>query len=97
MEKKLFYTGAVYPSIVEKDVIELLSEKVECILCLDDNICMGVLNALHKNEIKIPHEVKVASCYGGRMLGGVLPSGHLSGVQCKRNGRCCIQETVGCH
>lgn len=73
MEKKLFYTGAVYPSIVEKDVIELLSEKVECILCLDDNICMGVLNALHKNEIKIPQEVKVASCYGGRMLGGCYP------------------------
>ncbi len=73
MEKELFYTGAVYPSIVEKDVIELLSKKVECILCLDDNICMGVLNALHKNQIKIPQEVKVASCYGGRLLACCYP------------------------
>ncbi len=73
MEKELFYTGAVYPSIVEKDVIELLSKKVECILCLDDNICMGVLNALHKNQIKIPQEVKVASCYGGRLLASCYP------------------------
>ncbi len=73
MEEELFYTGAVYPSIVEKDVIELLEKKVECFLCLDDNICMGVLNALHKNRIKIPQEVKVASCYGGRLLASCYP------------------------
>ncbi|MDK2965738.1 MULTISPECIES: LacI family DNA-binding transcriptional regulator [Lacrimispora] len=73
MEKELIYTGAVYSSIVEKDVIELLDKKVECILCLDDNICMGVLNALHKNQISIPSEIKVASCYGGRLLAGCYP------------------------
>lgn len=74
MDEDLLYTGAVYPSIVEKDVIELLGKKVECILCLDDNICMGVLNALHKNQIRIPQEVKVASCYGGRLLASSYPS-----------------------
>ncbi|WP_159442061.1 LacI family DNA-binding transcriptional regulator [Clostridium sp. Marseille-P2415] len=74
MDEDLLYTGAVHPSIVEKDVMELLGKKVDCILCLDDNICMGVLNALYKNQIKIPQEVKVASCYGSRLLASCYPS-----------------------
>lgn len=74
MDEDLIYTGAVYPSIVEKDVAELLKKDVECILCLDDNICLNVLNALHKNRVNIPQDIKVASCYGGRMLANCYPA-----------------------
>ncbi|OYP41232.1 hypothetical protein CG709_04975, partial [Lachnotalea glycerini] len=74
MEEDLLYTGAVYPSIVEKNVMEILQKKAECILCLDDNICMEVLNALHKNQIKIPKEIKVASCYGSKLLASCYPA-----------------------
>ncbi len=73
MEEDLLYTGAVYPSIVEKDVAELLKKDVECLLCLDDNICMSVLNALNKNRVKIPQDIKVVSCYGGRLLANAYP------------------------
>lgn len=74
MNEELLYTGAVYTSFVEKDVAELLGKKVECILCLDDNICMGALNALHKNQIRIPQEIKIASCYSSRLLASCYPS-----------------------
>lgn len=73
MDESLLYTGAVYPSIVEKDVAKLLKKGVECILCLDDNICLGVINALNKNHVKIPGDVKVVSCYGGRLLANCYP------------------------
>lgn len=69
----MIYTGAVYPSIVEKDVAELLNKEVECILCLDDNICLAVMSALHKKNIAVPGQIRVASCYGSRMLASCYP------------------------
>ncbi|KAB1438008.1 LacI family DNA-binding transcriptional regulator [Candidatus Galacturonibacter soehngenii] len=74
MDEDLLYTGAVYPSIVEKDVAKILKKGVDCILCLDDNICLSVLNALHKSRVKIPKDIKVASCYGGKSLANCYPS-----------------------
>ncbi|WP_099469210.1 LacI family DNA-binding transcriptional regulator [Konateibacter massiliensis] len=74
LDEDLLYTGAVYPSVVEKDVAELLEKGVECILCLDDNICLSVVNALHKSKVRIPQDVKVASCYGSRLLANCYPS-----------------------
>ncbi|HJC64257.1 MAG TPA: LacI family transcriptional regulator [Candidatus Blautia merdavium] len=70
----LLYTGAIYSSIAEKYVEDLLKKDTECILCLDDNICISVLSVLYKKKIKVPENVKVASCYGSRLLGLCYPA-----------------------
>lgn len=70
----LLYTGAVYASITEKYVEDLLEKGAECILCLDDNICISVIATLHKKNIKVPEDIKVASCYGSRLLGLCYPA-----------------------
>lgn len=74
LSPELIYTGAVYPTITERYVEDLLEKKAECILCLDDNICVSVISTLHKKNIKVPENIKVASCYGSRLLGICYPA-----------------------
>lgn len=54
--------------MIEKVVGELLEKKVDCMLCQDDFICNEVVHMLADRGVRIPEEVKVASCHYSRML-----------------------------
>ena len=60
--------------MLDKKVEEALEQNVECILCMDDAICVRVLNKLHDLHKKVPKDVKVASFYNGIMLENYVPS-----------------------
>ena len=60
--------------MLDKKVEEALEQNVECILCMDDAICVRVLNKLHDLHKKVPKDVKVASFYNGIMLENHVPS-----------------------
>lgn len=74
LPSNFIYTGAVYPSITERYVEDVLKKEAECILCLDDNICISVINTLQKKAVSVPETIKVASCYGSRLLGLCYPA-----------------------
>ncbi len=59
---------------VEKAVDELLEKGVDCIVSMDDSICTFVLNKLKKDNINVPHDVKVASFYNSLVLDNNVPS-----------------------
>lgn len=56
--------------IVEK----LLTEKVECIVSMDDYLCGCVLNSLQQRQITVPKQVQVVSFYDSSMLANRLPA-----------------------
>ena len=60
--------------MLDKKVEEALEQNAECILCMDDAICVRVLNKLHDLHKKVPKDVKVASFYNGIMLENHVPS-----------------------
>jgi len=60
--------------MLDKKVEEALEQNAECILCMDDAICVRVLNKLHDMHKKVPKDVKVASFYNGIMLENHVPS-----------------------
>ena len=60
--------------MLDKKVEEALEQNAECILCMDDAICVRVLNKLHDVHKKVPKDVKVASFYNGIMLENYVPS-----------------------
>ena len=64
-------TGAV---MIEEIVEKLLKQNVECIICMDDFICVQVLNTLRKGRIRIPADVKVASFYNSFLLERNIPT-----------------------
>ena len=53
---------------VERAVDAALSVGVDCIMCMDDRICYAALMKLHRDEVVIPADVKVASFYNSDLL-----------------------------
>lgn len=74
IDSRLIYTGIDSREKIEEVVKELLEKEAECILCMDDAICIHVLNALKSENVKVPEEVKVASFYNSRILENNQPA-----------------------
>ena len=53
---------------IESGIQKALDEKAECIICMDDFICMKVFDILKKKHIKVPADIKVASFYSSSIL-----------------------------
>ncbi len=62
--------GEVIDEITEK----LLASGVETIVCMDDMICLRVIQKLEKNKISVPTRVKVASFYNSTQLERHIPA-----------------------
>lgn len=54
--------------MIRKNVDEFLEKNVDCILCQDDAICNVVLQELRNKGIKIPEQMRVASCHNSKVL-----------------------------
>jgi DNA-binding LacI/PurR family transcriptional regulator len=72
-DRRFLFVDTGYPDTAEACTETMLKEGIECILCMDDNICLNVLNALRKFEVRIPRDVKVASFYNSRVLEEYYP------------------------
>ena len=57
----------------EKIVEKLLTDQVECIVCMDDFLCDCVLNALQVRGIVVPKQVQVVSFYDSSLLANRIP------------------------
>lgn len=59
---------------VDYIVDRTLKTDVECILCMDDSICVKVLDKLKRNNLEVPDDIKVASFYNSSVLERNVPS-----------------------
>ncbi|NLK77428.1 MAG: LacI family transcriptional regulator [Clostridiales bacterium] len=74
IEKDIIFVNADREAMIERAVEKMLEAKVDCIACLDDAVCMQVLNKLRKENVRVPEEVKVASFYDSSILDSHMPS-----------------------
>lgn len=68
IEKEIIYTDLTSRIQVSKAVEEILKSGADCILCQDDYICDEVVHYLAEKGIKIPRQMKVASCHHSKLL-----------------------------
>ena len=68
INEDIIYKNLTTKVLVEKAVEDLLLRDVDCILCEDDFICDEVVRKLAREGIKIPEQMKVASCHYSRVL-----------------------------
>ena len=68
IEKGIVYTDLTSRIQVSKAVEEILKSGADCILCQDDYICDEVVHHLAEKGIKIPRQMKVASCHHSKLL-----------------------------
>lgn len=69
----LIFDEVGYQVVADKVIEDMLKEQVECIVCMDDNICLNVLNKLRRENVSIPEDMKVASFYNSRLLSNYYP------------------------
>lgn len=73
-DRKMIYMDAESKIRIEQVIDDLLPQKADCILCMDDSICAHVLTKLKKEKIKVPQDMKVASFYNSTILESNTPS-----------------------
>ena len=67
-EEDIVYLDLDSKVTIEKAVDRLLEKKTDCMLCQDDFICNEVVHMLAERGIRIPEDMKVASCHYSRIL-----------------------------
>lgn len=68
VDRKLMIENATYSNVMEKAVMDILRQCVECIICTDDAICISVLNYLRELGVRVPEDIRVASFYNSSIL-----------------------------
>ena len=59
---------------MDRAVEEVLEKGADCIVCMDDAICIQVLRKLRQEHIKVPQDIRVASFYNSSVLENNIPS-----------------------
>ena len=68
IKDEYIYMDSENKTAIERAVDDILRHNIECIVCMDDRICNEVLAKLHKENISIPKDIKVASFYNSAIL-----------------------------
>lgn len=74
VDKNIIYINVEKDILIERGVEKLLENNVDGIVCLDDAVCIHVLNKLRKENIQVPGQMRVASFYDSSVLENNLPS-----------------------
>lgn len=72
--EELVYTDCDKPAVLQDAMDDILLRGADCIACMDDNICMEVLNILKNKAIEIPGQMKVTSFFNSALLEKNVPS-----------------------
>ncbi len=68
VDMDLVYRDNTTEMIMRKNTDELVRKKADCILCQDDAVCNIVLQELYCQQVRIPQDIRVASCHNSKAL-----------------------------
>ena len=68
LKDELIFLNCNTKTLVDQAVEKILECQADCILCMDDKICVQVLMKLNEEHLSIPRDIKVASFYDNLFL-----------------------------
>lgn len=74
IERHLIAENAADRNVLEKVVLDILKEQVECIICSDDSICLSLLDYFREIGVVVPRDMRVASFYNSMVLNEYHPA-----------------------
>lgn len=74
INKDIIYFNVDSSVLSDKIVDNLLNMQIDCIICMDDLLCLYVLNKLKREHVKVPQQIKLASFYNSSLLENNVPS-----------------------
>lgn len=68
VDESLIYMNLDNSVLLDGKLDDIIKREVDCIVCMDDAICMEVLYKLRREGISVPDQIRVASFYNSSML-----------------------------
>lgn len=72
-KKQYIYEAKVYDNLLEMVMADILSNKTDCIVCGDDELCVRVMSWLQGEGYRIPRDIAIVSLYNGSALNLMRP------------------------
>ncbi len=95
LENQFIYAGMLNPELLDSLIGDVLSKKVECIICGDDIICTKIMSSLQSQGYRIPRDVAVASLYNSHNLDCFTPSVTAVNVSARQVGNMIARQMIG--
>lgn len=67
-KNQLFVNGSIKKEFLNSIIANVIAQRVECIICGDDEICTMVMSRLQAEGYRIPKDIAVASLYNSSNL-----------------------------
>ncbi len=93
-EKQTVLSGPLKVDMLDSILNDLISRKVECIICGDDVICTRVMSSLQAEGYRIPKDVAVASLYNSPNLDCFSPSVTAVNVSARQVGNMISKQMI---
>lgn len=74
VQNQLIYTGPVKMEFLDSIIENLITQKVRCVICGDDEICTMIMSKLQSEGYQIPKDIAIASLYNSPSLGCYSPA-----------------------
>lgn len=67
-KNQLFINGSIKMEFLNSIIANIIAQKVECIICGDDEICTMIMSRLQAEGYRIPKDIAIASLYNSSNL-----------------------------
>ena len=74
LDESLIFEDCDRPDKIQRAVDRLIQADVKCIVCMDDVICLSVLQILAEKDISVPQQIQIASFYDSTLLKNNKPA-----------------------
>lgn len=93
-EKQFVYANPLKTELLDSLIGDMVSKKVECIICGDDIICTRIMSSLQAQGYRIPKDIAVASLYNSPNLDCFTPSVTAVNVSAKQVGNMIAKQMI---
>lgn len=74
LDRNFIFYDTEFENMAEMVIKQVTNAKMDCILCMDDYICMVILKVLKKMKMDVPGDIRIASLQGSALLQEWYPS-----------------------
>lgn len=93
-EQQLYYPNLVHMEMVDGTIGDMISGKVECIVCGDDVICARIMSRLQAEGYRIPRDISVASLYNSTYLECLSPAVTTVNISARKMGNMISSQLI---
>lgn len=93
---QIIHTGTLKTEFLDAVIGDILSQKVECIICGDDVVCTWIMSRLQADGYRIPRDIAIASLYNSTNLNCFTPAITAVNVPAVQVGNMIGKQMINC-